>query len=310
LKFRYSGNEIEVEDGELSLEKSGQMKIIADKFSWNKAHAEKVDGSFNFVSDKVSYSLKGSICQGEVESKGNISGLGKQPVMDADWKMKGVEIKEVMASFENFDQTFITSDNISGKANIWAHALIPYDNSGNILARNTIVSTAIEIKNGELKNLKTLEDFSNYVHIQDLRDIRFNGFRNYLKIENGKVYLPVVFIQSSALNMSISGEHSFDQHILYNMKINGGQAALTKLQKQDPNKRFKQARKSGWINLYYVLYGTTSSVQYKQDQKDVLAGFEHSAGLKETLRGYLVDHFGYDVYWLEPNEWEDIPEYR
>jgi hypothetical protein len=45
-------------------------------------------------------------------------------------KMKGVEIKEVMASFENFDQTFITSDNISGKANIWAHALIPYDNSG------------------------------------------------------------------------------------------------------------------------------------------------------------------------------------
>jgi hypothetical protein len=48
LKFRYSGNEIEVEDGELSLEKSGQMKIIADKFSWNNARAEKVDGKFQF----------------------------------------------------------------------------------------------------------------------------------------------------------------------------------------------------------------------------------------------------------------------
>ncbi len=24
----------------------------------------------------------------------------------------------------------------------------------------------------------------------------------------------------------------------------------------------------------------------------------------------MVEKFGYDVYWLEPNEWEDIPEYQ
>ncbi len=158
--------------------------------------------------------------------------------------------------------------------------------------------------------MKALEDFSKYIHLQDLRDIHFNEFRNYLKIEDGKVYLPVVFIQSNAINLSVSGIHGFDQHILYNLKINAGQAASNKIRKPDVGKNYKKARKSGWINLYYVLSGTTSAVGYEQDQKKVLSGFEQSAALKENLRTYLVDHFGYDVYWLEPNEWEDIPEYE
>jgi len=216
----------------------------------------------------------------------------------------------VMASFENFDQTFITSENLNGKTNIWAHVMIPYDKAGNILEKDVLARAAVDISDGELKGMKTLEDFSKYIHLEDLRRIRFNHFRNYLKVEGGKVYLPVVFIQSSAINLSVSGVHTFDQHILYNLKINAGQAAANKVRKQDMIKRFKPARKSGWINLYYVLSGTASNVQYAQDQKQVLNGFEQSAAVKENLRTYLVDHVGYDVYWLEPNEWEDIPEYR
>ena len=30
----------------------------------------------------------------------------------------------------------------------------------------------------------------------------------------------------------------------------------------------------------------------------------------ERILNNLVEKFGYDVYWLEPNEWEDIPEYQ
>ena len=131
-----------------------------------------------------------------------------------------------------------------------------------------------------------------------------------MKIENGTVYLPVMFIQSSALNMSISGEHTFDQDILYYLKLNAGQVVANKLKKNDVKKDFKKASKSGWINMYYVLSGTTSVVRYEQYRNAVIAGFEKSSSLKESLRNYLVEKFGYDVYWLEPNEWEDIPEYQ
>jgi hypothetical protein len=119
-----------------------------------------------------------------------------------------------------------------------------------------------------------------------------------------------MFIQSRSINLSISGVHRFDQKILYNIKLNAGQVVSTKLKKSDRNKDIKQARKSGWINMYFVLDGSTDAVRYQQNRQLVISGFEQSAALKENLRNEFVEKFGYDVYWLEPNEWEEIPEYR
>lgn len=310
LHFKYHEDAIEIKDGEISINSSGQILFTSDKLIWNKALAEEVKGEFNVEQEKLSFKINAKTCRGTVESNGSVSDLGKQPVLESEWKMNGVEIKEVMSSFDNFDQTFITSENIKGKAKIWAQTMIPYDATGKIITDRIQVHAAIDIADGELQKMKTLEDFSKYIHLADLRDIRFNEFRNYLRIENGKVYLPVVFIQSSAINLSVNGVHGFDQSILYNIKINAGQAASSKIKKLDVAKRYKQTRKSGWINLYYVLSGTTSDVKYQQDQKAVISDFEQSSLLKENLRNYLVDKFGYDVYWLEPNEWEDIPEYE
>jgi len=184
------------------------------------------------------------------------------------------------------------------------------DQQWKIKTREVTSKSAIEIHEGQLRNLKTLEDFSDYVHIEDLQDIRFNDLRNYLKIEGGQVYLPVMFIQSSAMNLSISGVHSFDEKIQYYLKLNAGQTIANKLRKTDFKKDLKATRKSGWINMYFVLEGTTSNVHYQQYRTAVISGFEQSSQLKESLRKELVDLFGYDLYWLEPNEWEDIPEYK
>jgi hypothetical protein len=188
--------------------------------------------------------------------------------------------------------------------------LIPFDSKWNILSKQVVVKCALDIRDGRLVNMKALEDFGQYIHLDDLKDIRFSQIRNYMKIENEKVYLPVMFIQSSAINLSISGVHRFDQKILYNIKLNAGQVVSTKLKKSDRNKDIKQARKSGWINMYFVLDGSTDAVRYQQNRQVVISGFEQSAALKESLRNELVEKFGYDVYWLEPNEWEEIPEYR
>ena len=45
--------------------------------------------------------------------------------------------------------------------------------------------------------------------------------------------------------------------------------------------------------MYFVLEGTTEDVKYQQYRQAVIAGFEQSAEIKESLRKYLVDHFGY-----------------
>ena len=308
--FSYHGDEMKILVGKMNLDDNGLMKLSMDEFVWNKATGKEIEGQLQFAGDRVEFEVTGEHSQGKVEAKGNVNAMSTKPVMTSDWKVKGIEMKELLASFDNFDQTFITSEHLKGKTDIWAQTVIPYDEQTTIIADKAQVRAALHIRDGQLKDLKTLEDFSRYVHLDDLRDIRFNEMKNYLKIEDGQVYLPVMFLQSSAINMSINGVHSFDHQILYNLKINAGQAAANKLKKFDPFRKIKQARKSGWINLYFVLSGTVDNVQYEQDQRQVISSFEQSARIKEDLRNFLVDRFGHDVYWIEPNEWEDIPEYK
>ena len=309
LIFTYQENKMALPDGSIDLS-GGKLNVDLDQFTWNKATVDDLKGNIISHDNQLDFTLDGKLCEGQVETKGTVSGLNQRPVSNASWKVTGIEMKQLLESFSNFDQTFITSDNLKGKANIWAESTIPFDESWNMITDKVMVRSALDIRDGQLKDMKTLEDFGTYVHLDDLRDIRFNQLRNYMKIENGTVYLPVMFIQSSALNLSISGEHTFDQRILYYLKLNAGQVAATKLKKNDVKRDFKKASKSGWINMYFVLNGSVSDVKYQQERSYVISGFESSSALKESLRNYLVDKFGYDVYWIEPNEWEDIPEYQ
>lgn len=310
LKFTYQKDQIHIKNGNIKLDKTGTMNIMMDEFAWNKAIGEKIKGDLKFSGTTVDFVVAGNHSNGEIEAKGKIIGFGVQPVLNSEWTVKDINITELLSSFENFGQSFITSSHLDGIANIWAHSIIPYDTDGTIRKKEIFIRSAIDIKNGRLKNLKTLEDFGRYIHLDDLRDIRFNEMRNYLKIENEQVYLPVMFIQSSAINLSVNGVHSFDHKILYHFKINAGQAAANKLKQSDPFKRLKKARKSGWINFYYVIDGTVENPQYEQSRDAVITSFEQSSSLKDDLRKDLVKQFGHEIYWLEPNEWEDIPEYR
>jgi AsmA-like C-terminal region len=309
LKFTYLGNALGLTRGEITIGKN-QLDLDLAQLTWNKATVSGLKGSLEAKDNQLDYILQGDLCDGNIETKGTLSGLKSQPSCTSTWRIKSIDMKALLASFSDFDQSFITSDHLSGKADIWAETIIPFDEKWHIISNRILVNSAIDIRDGRLQNLKTLEDFGSYVHLEELRDIRFNQLRNYMKIENGRVHLPVMFIQSSAINLSIAGQHGLDQQILYYVKVNAGQTAANKLKKLDFKKDLIRARKSGWINMYFVLEGTTTNVRYQQYRGAVIAGFEQSSALKENLRNHLVEKFGYDVYWLEPNEWEDIPEYE
>jgi hypothetical protein len=294
----------------MEVKESGNVQFDIDQLNWKKATAKKMKGNILSKGDALQFQFSTDIASGQLESKGEFSWTSQQKILQADWVVSSIEIETLLESFSNFDQRFITSEHLSGKADVWVETTIPMNSQWKILTNQVKVKSAVEIRDGRLKNLSMLEQFSDYIHVDDLRDIRFNQLRNYLKIENGQVYLPVMFIQSSAVNLSISGVHGFDQKILYNLKLNAGQTIANKLKRSDVRKEFVAARKSGWINMYFVLEGTTSDVRYQQYRTAVISGFEQSAKLKEELRNYLVGRFGYDVHWLEPNEWEEIPEYK
>ncbi|MBK6619441.1 MAG: hypothetical protein IPG32_00640 [Saprospirales bacterium] len=218
-----------------------------------------------------------------------------------------VDVKEFFRQTDNFGQTMLTDRNLSGALNTKMALFINFDEQGNLLLDELIVFAGIGIENGELKDFELLNNLSSFVKVEDLRKIKFANIQNWLEIKNGKLYIPSMFIQSNALNLTVSGEQSFAGQIDYNIKVNAGQVLANKFKQHNPGLEPIKA-KSGLVNLYFKIFGTIDSFDYKTAKKTVKQDFAKSEARKAEIKKALLQAFG-DVDLIEePGAWADTGE--
>ncbi len=120
-----------------------------------------------------------------------------------------------------------------------------------------------------------------------------------------------MFIQSNAMNMTVSGTHTFENKIDYNIKVNAGQILWNKFKKHNSRLKPQKAKKKGWFNLYYRIYGPIETFTYESDKKRVKRSFDLSDTRKRRVQKELRKQFGDIVSIEEPTDWKDvIPEFE
>ena len=176
------------------------------------------------------------------------------------------------------------------------------------MRKSSSMPSGVGIEDGELLKFKLLEDFSTFVKIKDLRLIRFVNMENYLEIRENKLYIPVMFIQSNAMNITLSGTHSFENEIDYNLKINAGQVLANRFKSHDSSLKPQKAKRKGFFNLHYNISGTLDDYEIKASKKKVKSDFESSEIRKREVRYALAQEFGDAKLIDEPKEWEDMSD--
>ena len=228
----------------------GTINARIGKYNYQKVEGSDFKGTFTFFNNELV--IKGST--NAMGGRVNLNGKGfftRKPYVRAKVDCRKIDFKELFRQFEDFGQKVLSYKNIKGTVNGKIAVDVFWDENGQFLDEDLRVLGDISIDDGELVNFRMLYDFSNYVKIQDLRHIKFVNMRNWLEVKDGKVIIPSMFIQSNALNMTVSGEHSFTNAMNYNIKINAGQVLLNKFKKYDPRLRPQEAKRQGWFNLYY-----------------------------------------------------------
>lgn len=217
-----------------------------------------------------------------------------------------IDIHQLFTQWEDFGQDFIKSRHMQGTLRGKSLLKLSWDSKGNLLYDDIDLISSINMADGYLKNFNLLESFSAYVDINDLRNIRFNNLRNLFIIRNGKIYIPAMFIQSNAMNLTVNGIHTFDHKIDYNIKVNGGQVLMNRFKAGND---IIPARRNGWFNLYFTINGTLpDNFSYKRDKKKVERNFTQSMVMRqeneEILRAYFPDLKNV----TEPKSWKNSEE--
>ncbi len=282
----------------------GQFEVNVQNFNYNKIEGQDFEGDLIFDKNEMLISGDVETMDGSMNLEGTTYFRDK-PFLQANLITDGIDIRKFFYQCENFGQDVLKYKHLKGDLDSRLAIDAYWDENGNFSYDDLHVLADVKITDGELIRMKMIEDFSAYVKIQDLRHIKFTNMQNWVEIKNQKVYMPVMFLQSNALNLTVNGQHSFENKIDYKMKINAGQVLLSKFKKHDPKLKPQKAKRRGWFNLHYHVYGDVENFKVVNNKRLVKSDFLRSERRKREIKAKLIEAFGNVRDIQEPIEWQD-----
>jgi hypothetical protein len=73
--------------------------------------------------------------------------------------------------------------------------------------------------NGALINFEPVKQLSNFIELSELENINFQKLENDFFIRNNVMFIPQMDVKSSAADLTVNGQHGFDNNYVYHVKI-------------------------------------------------------------------------------------------
>ncbi len=282
----------------------GNFQAKVDEFSYNKIEGKDFAGRLVFEDSKMQVLGTANGMEGQFALDGTLF-FAKEPYLQAKLSGDNVDIKKFFYQTGNAGQDFLRYEHLEGTMNAKMLIQAYWDSTGNYLSDKLHVWAGLGVQDGALRGFEMLEEFSSYAKVRDLRNVQFEDMQNWLEITDSKFYLPVMFLQNNAMNLSICGEQTFDGKIDYSIKVNAGQVIANKF-KSGSNQKPIKSKKDGFFNLYFNVFGTLDDYEYETNKRKVKDIFKRSEKRKQQIRAMLIRHFGAPLNMLrEPAEWLD-----
>ena len=124
--------------------------------------------------------------------------------------MSGINSNIIFYGFDNFGQTGITYNNITGTMDAQANINTGINSSGKFITGAMNGNIDFSLQNAALIDLESLKSIQKYIFKnRKLDSVQFADLTNNFQIKNGDIYIPRMPIQSSVITMYIEGVYSF-----------------------------------------------------------------------------------------------------
>ncbi|MEL7146902.1 MAG: AsmA-like C-terminal region-containing protein, partial [Bacteroidota bacterium] len=120
---------------------------------------------------------------------------------------------------------------------------------------------------GRLIDFPPMYRLSRFVEEEQLAALSFSKITNQITIEDARINIPEMRIESNVSNIELSGWHTLDQHLEYHLKV-----PLRRKYKRDKDERYGviQDPEKNVSNLFLKVTGTTDDYKFSYDRKAVL----------------------------------------
>ncbi len=282
------------------------IKTKVDHVIYNAINLHNVDSRINLTGNNLLLNSNFDYCSGSVS--GNMKHDFRDGNTDVDVETHGTDIRLLFEEWENFGQSQIVSSQIVGHGDLQCAMTFRYIPGRPWQQKSLDLIGGIRIQKGELHNVPLFQQFASYIHVEDLARIKFSSLNNVFKVQNGRFFLPEMFIQSNAANLTIAGHQTLDNNINYAIRLNAGQVLAKKIKRHNRGLHLTRARHSGFFNLYYVLDGPIDNFSYRANKRRAKNKFQRSLFIRDEIIQGLSEKFDIQNRYQSQILDQDIPE--
>ncbi len=296
---------------------------ISVKLNFDFDHIKKGAVDANKVSGIAHYSfpiffidsLHAETMNGIIDGRAGLYDLNKDShLVTVSSNIEDVKIDQLFASFDNFGQEFLTDNNIKGKISGNAEFSTPLSRDYKMESSQMILESNIRIEDGELIDFEPMIEMSKFLKIDKMDHIIFSTIENTVMIRDNAITIPEMDIQSTALNLSASGSHSFDKTYNYHLAIKLSELLFKKAQ-SSANREFEIALDAqDKRTIFLMLYDEGDGIVIEFDEKQAIKKIrEDMKGQRNELKAAMNKEFGAfedDTAVIESGKQEESPMFK
>jgi hypothetical protein len=294
-QFEFPGNlnlNVELDIGSLRWENhsfseiTGQLLLANRKATVNNIHLKTLDGD-----------VSGNLVVDNRLQDGNS--------VDSDLKFTHINLRQLFYEWDNFQQSSILHENISGFASGDIDLLLIFNPYFSIIEQKIYALSNLKISNGELINLATMKAITDYMrsnaamkvllnkHIdgfeKKLQHIRFSTIENTIEVKDRKIIIPKMEISSDAMTVQLSGWHDFDNNIEYHFSFR-----FKELKSRVSETEFGTIEDDGLgLVIYLSMTGSLDDPIYSLDKKERQEEVKENLNKdKQDIKSMLKTDFG------------------
>ncbi len=286
--FLPKGDEKQSKDGSLTFPFSaGRMNMNFLKARYGRFEATDVSGTLSLDGSRLdAENIQFSTMGGKVRFNGAADFMIKGITVKGHADLKQLNISTLFYVFNNFSQTALTHEQLNGDADAEINFQASWNHKHEFDPNSLHAICDLTIEKGQLQNFEPVYHLSNFISLSELKDIRFSRLHNNFVIKDGKVIFPEMVINSTALNLTCSGTHYFNNKVDYHFDLALNDILWQKVRKAKPqNEEFgvEEEDDKGKIRLYISMAGDIDSPVFTYDRKSFRKNLQEEAKNEKLL---------------------------
>lgn len=249
----------------------GHLTVSIDKFIYQNMHFENVKTDLSLVPYRIDInSLSADGMGGQITNSGYIAFTpGRHMLMNLGINIDKVDLPVLFKECDNFGQKTLTDANLKGRFSATLAIKTVWNNYKDIDLDKLAGNLTCSVLHGELNNFDPIKSASAFIKVDELNHIVFSDLTNTLSIKDRVITIPRMEIQSSAVNLIMSGTHTLDNQIDYRIKVNLRKLLAAKFGTRESDVQYIEEDPYDGVNLYLSLTGDISNPKIKYDRESV-----------------------------------------